>query len=154
MGQEIERKFLVTGDGWRATARAIRITQGYLTRDKERVVRIRTANEAAFVTIKGATRGIARTEFEYPIPLADAVHMLRELCLTPLIVKTRYEVDAEELTWEIDVFEAPQPGLIIAELELPFADHPFARPDWLGAEVTGDPRFYNQNMLDGAATPS
>jgi adenylate cyclase len=146
MGQEIERKFLVIGDAWRSSARAIRIVQGYLTRDKERVVRIRTADEQAFITVKGITRGMSRSEFEYPVPLVDARQMLDELCLRPLIVKTRYKVDAGDLTWEIDVFESPQNGLIVAELELPSPDHPFDRPNWLGVEVTGDPRYYNQNI--------
>jgi adenylate cyclase len=146
MGQEIERKFLVIGDAWRSSAGAIRIVQGYLTRDKERVVRIRTADEQAFITVKGITRGMSRSEFEYPVPLVDARQMLDELCLRPLIVKTRYKVDAGDLTWEIDVFESPQNGLIVAELELPSPDHPFDRPTWLGVEVTGDPRYYNQNI--------
>jgi adenylate cyclase len=146
MGQEIERKFLVIGDAWRSSAGAIRIVQGYLTRDKERVVRIRTADEQAFITVKGITRGMSRSEFEYPVPLVDARQMLDELCLRPLIVKTRYKVDAGDLTWEIDVFESPQNGLIVAELELPSPDRPFDRPSWLGVEVTGDPRYYNQNI--------
>jgi adenylate cyclase len=146
MGQEIERKFLVSGDAWRSSACAVRIVQGYLTRDKERVVRIRTADEQAFITVKGITRGMSRSEFEYPIPLVDARQMLDELCLKPLIVKTRYKVNAGDLTWEIDVFESPKNGLIVAELELPAPDHPFDRPSWLGAEVTGDPRYYNQNI--------
>jgi adenylate cyclase len=153
MGLEIERKFLVVGDAWRATARPTRIVQGYLTRDPERVVRIRAAGAQAFVTVKGITRGLARSEFEYPIPLADAREMLDELCLKPLIAKTRYEVDVDDLTWEVDVFESPHAGLIVAELELPSPDHEFVRPDWIGAEVTGDVRYYNQSLALNSAEP-
>jgi adenylate cyclase len=146
MGLEIERKFLVVGDAWRASGRPTRIVQGYLTRDPERVVRVRTAGERAFVTLKGITRGASRSEFEYPIPLSDARQILEELCLKPLIAKTRYEVDVGGLTWEVDVFESPHVGLIVAELELPSADYPFERPAWVGAEVTGDARYYNQSL--------
>ena len=149
MGVEIERKFLVVGESWRAAGRPTHIVQGYLTRDPERVVRIRTAGERAFVTLKGITRDTSRSEFEYPIPLADARQMLAELCLKPLLAKTRYEVDVGDLTWEIDVFEAPHAGLIVAEVELHAADHVFERPAWVGAEVTGDARYYNQNLALG-----
>jgi adenylate cyclase len=153
VGLEIERKFLVVGEGWRASARPVPIMQGYLTRDAERVVRIRTSGEQAFVTIKGITSGMSRSEFEYAIPLADARQMLDELCLEPLIEKTRYEVDVGDLTWEIDVFEGQHEGLIVAELELPSVDHVFERPPWLGKEVTGDARYYNQNLAFSATTP-
>jgi adenylate cyclase len=153
MGLEIERKFLVVGDAWRATGRATRIVQGYLTRDPERVVRIRTAGPKAFLTVKGITRGMSRSEFEYPIPLADALEMLDELCLKPLIAKTRYEVDVGDLTWEVDVFESPRPGLIVAEVELPSPDHEFERPDWIGAEVTGDVRYFNQSLALSDGVP-
>jgi adenylate cyclase len=146
MGLEIERKFLVVGDAWRAAGRPTRIVQGYLTRDPERVVRVRTAGLSAFVTVKGITRGISRSEFEYSIPLADALEMLDQLCLKPLIVKTRYEVDVGGLTWEVDEFESPHAGLIVAELELPYPEHEFERPDWIGVEVTGDARYYNQSL--------
>ena len=150
MGVEIERKFLVVGDAWRESSRPTLIIQGYLTRDPERVVRIRTAGELAFITMKGITRGASRSEFEYPLPLDDARQMLAELCLKPLIAKTRYEVDVGDLTWEVDVFDAPQAGLIVAEVELPTADHFFDKPAWVGQEVTGDPRYYNQNLALGA----
>jgi adenylate cyclase len=155
MGLEIERKFLVVGNVWRTTGRPTRIVQGYLTRDPERVVRIRTAGAHAFITVKGITSGMSRSEFEYPIPLSDARQMLDELCLRPLIAKTRYEVDVGELVWEVDVFESPHSGLIVAEVELPSADHEFERPDWIGAEVTGDARYYNQSLAlsDTAVIP-
>jgi adenylate cyclase len=146
MGVEIERKFLVVGDAWRASGRPTHIVQGYLTRDPGRVVRIRTAGERAFLTLKGLTHDASRSEFEYPIPPEDARQMLAELCLKPLLSKTRYAVDVGDLTWEVDVFDAPHAGLIVAEIELPSSDHVFERPDWVGAEVTGDARYYNQSL--------
>jgi adenylate cyclase len=146
MGIEIERKFLVVSDAWRAQAYAVRIVQGYLSRAKERVVRVRTANLAGVLTIKGISQGYARTEFEYPIPIDDARQMLRELCIEPLIDKTRYFVPHKELIWHIDEFHSPQRGLIIAEIEIPTADYAFEKPNWTGEEVTGEARYYNQNM--------
>jgi adenylate cyclase len=146
MGIEIERKFTVTGDAWRSKGHSVRIVQGYLSRVKERVVRVRTSDLAGFLTIKGISRGSARTEFEYPIPIDDARQMLHELCVSPLIDKTRHFVPHKDLVWHVDEFHSPQRGLIIAEIELPAIDYAFERPDWVGDEVTGDERYYNQNM--------
>jgi adenylate cyclase len=146
VGIEIERKFLVMGDAWRAKGHAVRIVQGYLSRTIERVVRVRTADLAGFLTIKGISRGSARTEFEYPIPLDDARQMLQELCVHPLIDKTRHFVPHQDLVWHVDEFHSPQRGLIIAEIEIPTVDYIFERPDWTGEEVTGDARYCNQNM--------
>jgi adenylate cyclase len=146
MGTEIERKFTVVGDAWRSAGTPVRIVQGYLTRDEYRVVRIRTSDEKGLITLKGISRGAARTEFEYDIPLEDARQMLRELCLQPLIDKTRYYVPHKELVWEVDEFHSPRPGLIIAEIEIPSVDYDFERPTWVGDEVTGNPFYYNQNM--------
>lgn len=147
MGQEIERKFLVASDEWRRNVRASRrIVQGYLTRDPERAVRVRMAGDEAFVTIKGRTHGISRVEFEYPIPAADARHLLDELCLKPLVAKTRHEVEHAGMVWEVDEFESPRAGLTLAELELDEADQSYERPGWLGREVSGDPHYFNQNM--------
>jgi len=147
MGKEIERKFRVASDAWRASVtKTVHIVQGYLSKDIERVVRVRTADDRGAITIKGVTRHAERAEYEYEIPVGDARELLRELCLKPLIEKTRYYVPQGELAWEIDVFHAPQDGLIVAEIELPSADHVFERPAWLGEEVTADPRFYNQNI--------
>lgn len=98
------------------------------------------------ITIKGISRGAARTEFEYEIPVEDARQMLHELCLKPLIDKTRYYVPHDGLIWEIDEFRSPRPGLILAEIELPCIDYEFKRPEWILKEVTGDPSYYNQNM--------
>jgi adenylate cyclase len=146
MSKEIERKFLVVDSTWKSTARRIDVVQGYLSNDQERSVRIRIAAKHAFITIKGPLRGFRRSEFEYSIPLDDAEQMLSELCVKPLIIKTRYEVEVGDQKWEIDVFDAHLRGIIIAELELPTEEHPFERPSWLGAEVTDDHRYYNENL--------
>jgi len=146
MGIEIERKFTVVGDAWRSSARSVRIVQGYLNRDARRAVRIRTMDQKGLITIKGLSRGAARSEFEYEIPVHDARQMLHELCLEPLIDKTRYYVPYDGLVWEIDEFHAPRAGLILAEIELPSVGYHFKRPDWVQEEVTGNPLYYNQNM--------
>jgi adenylate cyclase len=147
MAKEIERKFLVRGDRWRGLSRrSRRIRQGYLRRDPERVVRVRVADDGAWLTIKGRPVGAERAEFEYAIPRADADDMLAHLCLPPVIEKTRHEITVDGLTWEIDEFHRPNHGLVLAEVELPRADFPLTLPDWIGAEVTGQPQYYNQNM--------
>jgi len=144
MAIEIERKFLVQGDAWRS-APAVYYSQGYLSRDKERTVRVRIAGEAAFLTIKGITQGASRAEFEYPIPVADA-HQLLALCEQPLIEKYRREVSFQGWLWEVDEFLGDNAGLVVAELELPDEEAVFAKPDWVAAEVTGDERYYNANL--------
>jgi adenylate cyclase len=146
MGIEIERKFTVVGNAWRSCGRSVRIVQGYMTRDARRVVRIRTMGEKGLITIKGLSGGVARTEFEYEIPIHDAYQILHELCLAPLIDKTRHYVPYDGLVWEVDEFHAPQAGLVLAEIELPSVDYDFKRPEWIKEEVTGNPVFYNQNM--------
>jgi adenylate cyclase len=148
MGTEIERKFTVVGDTWRSSARSVvQIVQGYMSRDPQRVVRIRTMGNRGAITLKGISRGAARTEFEYDIPAADARQMLNELCFKPLIDKTRYYVPHDGMVWEIDEFRDPRPGLIVAEIEIPTVDFHFERPNWVGEEVTGNAAFYNQNMI-------
>ena len=119
---EIERKFLVQGDAWRQGAAGVRYRQGYLCTDKHRTVRVRTAGDKAFLTIKGLSHGASRAEYEYEIPAADADAMLDALCLRPLIEKTRYRIPADDLVWEIDEFESDNAGLIVAEVELSAAD--------------------------------
>jgi len=144
---EIERKYLVKHDVWRADpAQGKRYRQGYLSTDADRVVRVRTVGDQGFLTIKGATTGIERLEFEYPIPVADADAMLDRLCARPLIEKTRYRVPFEGRVWEVDVFEGENAGLIIAEVELPAVGAVVALPPWAGAEVSADPRYYNSNL--------
>lgn len=147
MPQEIERKFRLRHDGWRATAGpGIRIQQGYLSTVPERTVRVRRKGDIAYLTVKGKTEGIQRLELEYPIPIADAKTLLA-LCPPPLIEKTRYEVPHGSHLWEIDVFEGANAGLAIAEVELSHPDEPVQLPDWIGKEVSHDVRYYNANLI-------
>ena len=146
MGIEIERKFLVTSDAWRAAATVqTRFSQGYLSRDPARTVRVRIAGDAAFLTIKGATRGATRAEFEYEVPLADAQALLA-LCDGPVIEKIRHLCPFDEMTWEVDEFLGANAGLVVAEIELADEGQVFGRPGWLGAEVTADGRYVNANL--------
>lgn len=144
MAVEIERKYLVMGQPWLQVPGVV-YRQGYLNRDKTRTVRVRIAGEAAFLTIKGVNVGATRAEFEYPIPLADAEALLA-LCDGPLIEKTRYLLDHAGTRWELDVFAGDNAGLVVAEVELASEDQAFARPDWLGDEVTQDARYFNSNL--------
>ncbi|MCA9732266.1 MAG: CYTH domain-containing protein [Deferribacteres bacterium] len=147
MGKEIERKFLVNGDAWRALAKGTVYRQGYLSTTKERVVRVRTIDEKGFLTIKGVTTGVTRAEFEYEIPTSDANLMLDNLCERPLIEKTRYKIELGGLVWEIDEFAGDNQGLIIAEVELQDEKQQFEKPEWIGEEVSGDPRYFNSNLI-------
>jgi len=144
---EIERKFLVLNDAWRQSAHAAqRLRQGYLNNETLCSVRIRTSTDRAWLNIKGATVGAQRQEFEYEIPIADAHRMLDTLGHQPLIEKVRYLVAVGRHTWEIDVFEGDNSGLIVAEIELDHPDEAFERPAWLGIEVTHDERYYNTSL--------
>ncbi|HVQ21478.1 MAG TPA: CYTH domain-containing protein [Terrimicrobiaceae bacterium] len=147
MAKEIERKFLVKGDAWRALAKGTTYRQGYLNSAKERTVRVRTAEDKAFLTIKGLTLGATRAEYEYAIPFDEGKAMLDALAEKPLIEKKRYKIPAGDLTWEIDEFLGDNAGLIVAEVELKSEDQAFDRPAWLGDEVTGDTRYYNANLI-------
>lgn len=147
MSTEIERKFLITGDTWRGVGTSTVFRQGYLSTVKERTVRVRAAGDQGSITIKGITIGATRTEFEYPIPLADANAMLDELCERPIIEKTRHVVEVDGTTWEIDEFAGVNEGLIVAEVELDRIDQEFTRPEWIGDEVTDDPRYFNANLI-------
>jgi CYTH domain-containing protein len=147
MAEEIERKFLIREDRWRPPPESgTRIRQGYLSTGPERVVRVRLAGDAAYLTIKGPTVGVRRLEFEYPIPPADAEVMLDRLCLSPLIAKTRYRVPWQGRIWEVDVFEGDNAGLTIAEVELPSVEAALVLPPWVGREVSDDPRYFNSNL--------
>lgn len=146
MGQEIERKFLVRTDAWRALGEPVEIRQGYLCALPSHVVRIRTAGERAWITVKGRKRGIARSEHEFEIPHGEAVEMLETLCQRPLIEKRRYEIEAGELTWEVDEFFGENAGLVVAEVELDADDQHVPLPEWIGEEVTHDSRYYNSNL--------
>ena len=151
---EIERKFLVTSDAFMAQATSSHeIVQAYLCREREKTIRIRIRDARAFLTIKSSTlrEGIARFEWEKEIDVADARDLLA-LCLPGSIIKTRYIIPADpyegqERCWEVDVFHGHLEGRVLAEIELGDPDEPFAKPEWLGEEVTGDQRYYNVNML-------
>jgi adenylate cyclase len=147
MGKEIERKFLIKGDEWRALAEGATYRQGYLNSAKERTVRIRTTSEKAFLTIKGITVGATRPEYEYEIPLGEGQAMLDSLAERPLIEKKRYKIPIGDLIWEIDEFLGDNTGLIVAEVELESEGQTFDKPSWVGDEVTGDPRYYNANLI-------
>ena len=147
MGKEVERKFLVKGDEWRAQAHGKSYRQGYLSTVKERTVRIRVAGEQGFVTIKGITVGASRAEYEYEIPLADANEMLDQLCERPIVEKTRYRIPQDDIVWEIDEFAGDNRGLIVAEVELKDEKQAVRFPPWIGEEVTGDPRYFNANLV-------
>lgn len=147
MGREIERKFLVADTGFLAACPGRRLSQGYLADDGNTSVRIRIDGDSAFITVKHGRDALDRLEFEYPIPVADAAEMLAHACRGPLIDKTRHDVIVDGSHWEVDVFHGENAGLVVAEIELPAADAPFARPAWLGAEVTGDARYLNVNLV-------
>jgi adenylate cyclase len=144
---EIERKFLVTSDSWRDTASSRRIAQGYLSREPDRVVRVRLIGDAAFLTIKGRTTGVSRSEFEYAIPVDHARELLA-MCIPTAIDKTRHELEFAGFTWEIDEFHGANAGLVVAEIEIPAANAIFDRPDWLGAEVSSDFRYTNSHLSE------
>jgi adenylate cyclase len=142
MGREIERKFLVRDDTWRAAAhRSTRMRQAYLSDGGSASVRVRITDAHATLNIKGARPGVSREEFEYPIPLADA-EQLMALC-TACVLKTRHLVTHGAHTWEVDEFEGTNAGLVVAEIELDDPAESFARPAWLAEEVSHDERYYN-----------
>ena len=147
MGKEIERKCLVKGDAWRSLGKGTSYRQGYLNSVKERTVRIRTINDKAFLTIKGLTVGATRSEYEYEIPLADCNAMLDTLAEKPIIEKKRYKVPFAGLTWEIDEFFGENAGLIVAEVELASEGQAIDKPEWVGEEVSADPRYFNSNLI-------
>ena len=147
MGTEIERKFLVVGNDWRAGAAGTSYIQGYLSRDVARIVRIRLAGPAAYLTIKGIVQGASRPEFEYPIPLSDA-QQLMNLCLRPLVEKTRHVIKFAGKRWEVDEFHGDNRGLILAEIELSREDESIDIPPWIGQEVSGDPRYFNSYLSE------
>ncbi|MGN1209296.1 MAG: CYTH domain-containing protein [Duodenibacillus sp.] len=146
MALEIERKFLVRNDEWRTLGSPVVFRQGFLNTEPERTVRVRIAGERAFLTVKGITKGTTRLEYEYPIPVEDAAHMLEHLCERPLIEKTRTVIEYCGHRWEVDAFEGENAGLVVAEIELTSSDEAFEKPAWIGKEVTDDPRYYNSML--------
>ena len=139
---EIERKFLVDTQKWLPTSRGEKIIQGYLSIDKKRVVRVRVNGAKAFITIKGETKGITRTELEYEIPVEDASILLK-MCVDHPIEKIRYFEEIQGKVWEVDVFENQNDGLVLAEIELREEKEEIALPDWVLSEVSHDKRYYN-----------
>ncbi len=148
MAKETERKFLVKGEFRHLAIKKIRITQTYISTDAEKTIRLRIADGGAFLTIKSKINDetISRNEWEYPIPLSDAKEMMK-ICLPGRITKTRYLVPVVTHTFEVDVFHGKNKGLIIAEIELDSENESFDRPEWLGEEVTGNPGYYNANLI-------
>ncbi len=130
---------------WR-DKKATKYRQGYLSIVKERTVRVRTIEDKGYLTIKGISIGASRLEFEYEIPRQDADALL-DICEKPLIEKNRYKVENGDFVWEVDEFFGENQGLIVAELELESGDQYFPKPDWIGEEVTGDPRYFNSNLI-------
>lgn len=144
MATEIERKFLVKDDSWRAAADAgVVYRQGYLLGSERASVRVRLEGEVARLNIKGATLGVRRQEYEYPIPMADAVEMLESLCQQPLIEKVRHHIPFGGRLWEVDVFQGDNAGLVVAEVEVETEDAALVLPPWAGREVSHQPRYYN-----------
>ncbi len=147
MGLEIEHKYLVKDDSYKKmSVKNDLIIQGYISRDKNRTVRIRVINDEAFVTIKGATCIDRRAEYETPISKNDAMEIIKNLCIPPIIEKTRYIVEHEGKKWEVDEFHGNLKGLVIAEIELKSSDEKYSVPSFIGNNVTGDPRYYNSNL--------
>jgi len=148
MAVEIERKFLVKNEDWRTLAIGTVYRQGYILSGIDRTVRVRLAGDRGYLTVKSVTSGISRSEFEYEIPVADASELLDTLCDRPLIEKTRYKIPYDDLIWEVDEFMGENQGLIVAEVELTHPDRAVAIPDWIGREVSGDPRYFNSNLVN------
>jgi adenylate cyclase len=145
MGVEIERKYLVHGTGWRVD-KGTRITQGYLMREESHSVRVRIADDMAWLGIKGRAQGGVKAEFEYAIPLDDARELM-PLCPDPPIEKIRHRVAHGGHEWEVDEFLGANKGLVVAEIELETLDQTVPLPDWVGEEVTDDPRYLNANLV-------
>ncbi|BCG65890.1 MAG: adenylate cyclase [Methyloprofundus sp.] len=147
MAIEIERKFLLANDAWRAlVSKSINYRQGYLNSDAHSSVRVRVSDDTAKINIKSATIGAQRQEYEYDIPAEDAHELLSTLCNKPLIEKIRHLVIIGQHTWEIDEFAGENQGLIVAEIELNQVDEHFDKPAWVGEEVTEDVRYYNNQL--------
>lgn len=154
MPMEHERKYLVLGDGWRAAIEeTFVIRQGYLAATESCSVRIRHAGDRAFLTVKGAKASRSRPEYEYEVPTADAAEMLDTLASGAIIEKRRHRVRVGRHVWEVDEFQVPA-GLVMAEIELDHCEEAFALPDWVGREVTDDPRYGNARMAaEGGVAP-
>jgi adenylate cyclase len=147
MPVEIERKFLVTSDDWRIGSVSTQIVQGYLSRDPDRIVRVRLSGDQAFITVKGRSAGITRAEIEFPVPIETGRDLL-PLCLAPTIQKIRHEVTVGSHKWEVDEFHGESAGLVVAEIELGSEDEEFLKPSWIGLEVSYDHRYTNSHLSE------
>jgi adenylate cyclase len=148
MAQEIERKFLVSGEFKSLAQKQTRITQGYLSSVPERTVRVRIKGDKGYITIKGigSASGASRYEWEKEIPLSEVEDLLK-ICEPGVIDKTRFLVKAGDHTFEVDEFYGDNQGLVVAEIELGSEDESFEKPGWLGEEITGDVRYYNAMLM-------
>ena len=146
MALEIERKFLVNENNWR-NGQGTMYRQGYLNSAENRNVRVRVIDDRGYLTVKGISQGATRVEYEYEIPKPDAEDMLDNLCEQPLIIKKRFKIEFKGFVWEVDEFLGENQGLIIAELELESETQTFIKPKWIGVEVTGDPKYFNSNLI-------
>lgn len=147
MALEIERKYLIDLEKLGILKNANRIKQGYITTNKNAVVRVRVKNDKGYLTIKGSNIGVSRLEFEYEIPLVEANEMLDKLCKKPIIDKDRYIIDLHNHIWEVDIFYGDNEGLVIAEVELKDENEYIELPLWIKEEVTGDIKYYNSNLM-------
>ncbi|GAB3560638.1 CYTH domain-containing protein [Spirosoma fluminis] len=147
MGIEIERKYLVKGNDWKKLGEGQFYQQGYLSDHPDRTVRVRTAGDKGYITIKGRSTGASRAEYEYSIPFSEAQAMLEQLCQQPLIEKIRYKISYEGLVWEVDEFLGENEGLVVAEVELAHEQQIIVLPAWVDREVTGDVTYYNANLF-------
>lgn len=149
MAIEIEKKFLLVHFPDALMTDGIRICQGYISTSENGVVRARLFGDQGFLAIKGPTSvNGARKEFEYPVPPEDAREMLSLFCGNRMIEKTRFHIDYKGHEWVVDQFRGSNTGLVVAEIELETMDQPFQKPDWIGQEVTRDPRYFNSNLID------
>ncbi len=147
MGIEIEKKYLLKNNSWKELGVGVDYCQGYLSTEKNHTVRLRIIGNNGYLTIKGASIGAVRQEFEYEIPVDDAKKMLNTLCQQPFIIKKRYRIHVDETIWEVDEFFGENEGLFVAEFELEHEDQEHTIPKWIGEEVTGDQRYFNSNLV-------
>lgn len=140
---EIERKYLVVGEGWRGLGESVAVRQGFLSVGAGSTVRVRRVLDRGYIAVKGPSRGATRAEFEYEIPARDADAMLAGLCEGTVIEKVRHRIPVGDLVWEVDEFGGKNRGLILAEVEVESEDQTISPPSWIGEEVTRDPRYFN-----------
>jgi adenylate cyclase len=147
MALEIEHKYLIKPEAWAKVIphKSVALQQAYLLTDPEKTIRVRTMNDKAYMTIKGKSQGAARLEYEYEIPLSDALELIRNFS-SNLVEKVRHYVEFEGKTWEVDEFKGSNEGLLVAEIELQTEDEAYHLPVWADANVTHDQRYANSNL--------